>query len=123
MQKPYSKFSWNDFINRILQARYSRKSFLRLIALLVSVVLLSSRSSRRMLAESGKELKPRIKRKVKTKYDIIAVQGEEPSKITRKAVDELGGMKQFVKKGDIVVVKPNIAWDRTPEQAGNTNPV
>ena len=29
---------------------------------------------------------------------------------------------QAVKKGGIVLIKPNIGWDRTPEQAGNTNP-
>jgi len=32
-------------------------------------------------------------------------------------------MKRYVKSGDIVVVKPNIGWDRTPDQAANTNPV
>jgi uncharacterized protein (DUF362 family) len=31
-------------------------------------------------------------------------------------------MDKFVKKGAVVVVKPNIGWDRTPEQAANTNP-
>ena len=34
----------------------------------------------------------------------------------------MGGMKKFISRGDIVVIKPNIAWDRLPEQAGNTNP-
>jgi uncharacterized protein (DUF362 family) len=43
-------------------------------------------------------------------------------KITRAAVDALGGMRSFIKKGDIVVIKPNIGWDRTPEQGANTNP-
>jgi uncharacterized protein (DUF362 family) len=37
-------------------------------------------------------------------------------------MEALGGMKQFVKKGDAVWVKPNMAWDRTPEFAANTNP-
>lgn len=31
-------------------------------------------------------------------------------------------MKQFVKPGQKVVVKPNIGWDKVPELAGNTNP-
>jgi uncharacterized protein (DUF362 family) len=31
-------------------------------------------------------------------------------------------MKKFISKGDIVVIKPNIGWDRLPEQAANTNP-
>jgi uncharacterized protein (DUF362 family) len=34
----------------------------------------------------------------------------------------MGGIKKFISRGDVVVIKPNIAWDRTPEQAGNTNP-
>ena len=56
------------------------------------------------------------------KIDLAVAHGVSPSKITRAAIDAIGGMKKFVSKGDIVVVKPNIAWDRTPEQAGNTNP-
>ena len=31
-------------------------------------------------------------------------------------------MRRFVGRQDVVVIKPNIAWDRTPEQAANTNP-
>jgi uncharacterized protein (DUF362 family) len=31
-------------------------------------------------------------------------------------------MSRFVSRGDIVVVKPNIGWDRTAEYAANTNP-
>lgn len=45
-----------------------------------------------------------------------------PEAMTRAAVDRLGGMKAFVAKGDVVLVKPNIGWDRTPEQAANTHP-
>jgi uncharacterized protein (DUF362 family) len=40
----------------------------------------------------------------------------------RRAVELVGGMGRFVKAGQKVVVKPNIGWDRTPEQAANTNP-
>ncbi|MBN2466515.1 MAG: DUF362 domain-containing protein [Deltaproteobacteria bacterium] len=54
--------------------------------------------------------------------DIVAVRGTSPTAITTSAVAALGGMKRFVTRGDIVVVKPNIGWDRTPEQAANTNP-
>lgn len=43
-------------------------------------------------------------------------------KLTEKAIEALGGMKRFVSRGDVVWIKPNIAWDRTPEQAANTNP-
>ena len=44
------------------------------------------------------------------------------AKLTEKAVAALGGMERFVGKGDIVWIKPNMSWDRTPEQAANTNP-
>ena len=42
--------------------------------------------------------------------------------LVQKTIAPLGGMSAFVKKGDRVVVKPNIGWDRKPEQAANTNP-
>jgi uncharacterized protein (DUF362 family) len=42
--------------------------------------------------------------------------------LTEQALEALGGMKRFVGKGDVVWVKPNIGWDRSPEQAANTNP-
>ncbi len=56
------------------------------------------------------------------KTDLTVARGTPPAKITRAAIDALGGMKRFVSRGDVVVVKPNIGWDRTPEYAANTNP-
>jgi len=56
------------------------------------------------------------------KTDLAVASGTPPAKITRAAVDALGGMKRFISRGDVVVVKPNIGWDRTPEYAANTNP-
>lgn len=44
------------------------------------------------------------------------------AQLTEKAIEGLGGMKRFVSRGDVVWVKPNIAWDRPPELAANTNP-
>lgn len=61
-------------------------------------------------------------RHVKGTHDLAVAGGEDPALITRRAVDALGGMGRFVRKGDTVVVKPNIGWDRAPEYAGNTNP-
>ena len=55
-------------------------------------------------------------------YDLVAVMGGEPEAMFRKAIAELGGMGNFVKKGYKVVVKPNIGWDKEPHLAGNTNP-
>jgi uncharacterized protein (DUF362 family) len=46
----------------------------------------------------------------------------DPAALVRRAVEALGGMRRFISRGDIVVVKPNIGWDRTPIHAANTNP-
>jgi uncharacterized protein (DUF362 family) len=51
-----------------------------------------------------------------------AAIAEAARRLTRQAIDGLGGMARFVSRGDVVMVKPNIAWDRRPEQAANTNP-
>jgi uncharacterized protein (DUF362 family) len=53
---------------------------------------------------------------------MTVVQNGEPRALVRKALENLGGMSRFVNRQDVVVIKPNIAWDRTPEQAADTNP-
>jgi uncharacterized protein (DUF362 family) len=53
---------------------------------------------------------------------MTVVQGGEPRALVQRALEDLGGMSRFVGRQDVVVLKPNIAWDRTPEQAANTNP-
>lgn len=53
---------------------------------------------------------------------ITVVQNAEPRVLARQALENLGGIGRFVSRQDVVVIKPNIAWDRTPEQAANTNP-
>ncbi|HEX7400827.1 MAG TPA: DUF362 domain-containing protein [candidate division Zixibacteria bacterium] len=54
--------------------------------------------------------------------DLAVVTNGDPASLTRNVMELLGGMKRFVSAGDVVVVKPNIGWDRNPEQAANTNP-
>jgi uncharacterized protein (DUF362 family) len=53
---------------------------------------------------------------------MVIVKGDSPKSITEAAIDALGGIDKFISKDDIVVIKPNIGWDRVPEQAANTNP-
>jgi uncharacterized protein (DUF362 family) len=53
---------------------------------------------------------------------MTVIQGGEPRALAAQALENLGGIHRFVSRGDVVVIKPNIAWDRTPEQAANTNP-
>ncbi len=54
--------------------------------------------------------------------DLAVIQGGEPQQLAQRALEELGGIRRFISRTDNVLIKPNIAWDRTPEQAANTNP-
>src|SRR6056297_2627299 len=56
-------------------------------------------------------------------YDLVAVKDGEPTLMFDKAIEAMGGMSKFVKKGQSVVVKPNIGWDVIPERGANTNPL
>jgi uncharacterized protein (DUF362 family) len=69
---------------------------------------------------AGSIVRPRPARAAAT-AGLAAVEGSAVD-AARRAVELLGGMGRFVHSGQKVVVKPNIGWDRTPEQAANTNP-
>jgi|UniRef100_A0A7C5AKY4 uncharacterized protein (DUF362 family) len=53
---------------------------------------------------------------------IAKAEGTKWDQVTGEAIQKLGGMKKFVQPGETVVVKPNMAWDRTPELAANAHP-
>ena len=55
-------------------------------------------------------------------YDLVAVMNGEPEAMYARAIESLGGIKQFVKSGSRIIVKPNMGWDRPPEFSANTNP-
>jgi len=44
------------------------------------------------------------------------------SDMLRKALDGIGGMQHYIKPGDIVLVKPNVAFDRSPNLGATSNP-
>jgi uncharacterized protein (DUF362 family) len=54
--------------------------------------------------------------------DMVAVMGGEPAQLLERALKEMGGIGKYVKKGQTVVIKPNIGWDKKPSFAANTNP-
>lgn len=53
---------------------------------------------------------------------MVTVTGGSPEQLVDQALQALGGINRFVSRGDVVVLKPNIGWDRVPQQAANTNP-
>ncbi len=60
--------------------------------------------------------------KSNTPPDVVRVNNGEPGQLLEAALAALGGMKKFISDGDVVIVKPNMGWDRAPEYAANTNP-
>jgi uncharacterized protein (DUF362 family) len=55
--------------------------------------------------------------------DLVAVKNGEPDAMFKKAMSLMGGIEQFIKKGQTVVVKPNIGFPRKPEVGATTNPL
>jgi len=58
----------------------------------------------------------------KDEPDLVVAEDGSPKDMVRAAVGALGGMDKFIGRDKSVVVKPNIAWARTPSQAANTDP-
>lgn len=91
-----------------------RREFLKRSAALAAGATVSMSSLSGIFASSLISAKP---------YDLVAVKGGTPDVMFDRAIASMGGMKNFVKKGQTVCVKPNIGWDSTPELAANTNPL
>lgn len=53
---------------------------------------------------------------------VTLARSEDHLAALNMALGAIGGIKRFVKPGEKVVIKPNVGWDRTPEQAANSNP-
>lgn len=54
--------------------------------------------------------------------DLVIAKTGSPTQLLHAAMTPLGGMGRFVKKGQRVVIKANIAWARTPDQGCTNNP-
>jgi uncharacterized protein (DUF362 family) len=83
---------------------------------------LSERSARPMAARAEEALRDHRVAVNPQLPKLTVVQDGEPRALVQQALANLGGISRFVSRQDVVVLKPNIAWDRTPEQAANTNP-
>jgi uncharacterized protein (DUF362 family) len=56
------------------------------------------------------------------KKPVVAVAKGKPEEIVKRAVDALGGIQNFVKKGDRVVLKANMGFPNPPEWGTTTHP-
>ncbi len=55
--------------------------------------------------------------------EVVLARSEDHAEALSRALGAIGGIGRFVKPGERVLLKPNVAWDRVPQQAVNTNPV
>ena len=98
----------------------NRRSFIRKTALFSALATIYKSSLGRVPLLAGRI--GQTHDSPKGHFDLVAVRGGEPVTMYQQAMREMGGMQQFVKPGQRVVVKPNIGWDVPPERAANTNP-
>jgi len=54
---------------------------------------------------------------------VTHAKGKDYYALVARVLEPFGGIGTFVKTGDNVVIKPNMAWDRSPDQAANTHPL
>ncbi|MGQ8338074.1 DUF362 domain-containing protein [Sunxiuqinia sp. A32] len=55
-------------------------------------------------------------------YKLVSIRGGSSIGMLELGLDALGGIEKFVSKGQKVLIKPTLRWEKTPEQAANTNP-
>lgn len=54
--------------------------------------------------------------------DVGVAFGDKPLEMLRAALGAVGGMERFVTRGDVVVIKPNVAFERPAALGATTNP-
>lgn len=97
----------------------SRRKFLQVCAMAGAALKLGPFAEDALAAPAGPALSIAHYKSSPTAAEAIA---EEARRLTTEAVNALGGMGRFISRGDVVWIKPNIGWNRRPEQAATTNP-
>ncbi len=108
MLNEYNKIEWRRFLEKqyMSKNKITRRRFLRGIT--TGMVLgIFGRPS----ISFGKE-----------QYDLVVISGD-PVGATKKALEAMGGISRFVKKGQKVILKPNMSFARAPEQSATTHPL
>ncbi len=57
-----------------------------------------------------------------SKDEEFAARRDQALTMVKRALDEMGGVDRFITKGDVVVIKPNVAFDKNPDLAATTQP-
>lgn len=97
---------------------YTRREFLKTIIKGVSLLALGGSIPFRGLFSKSNNLFAEPSREP----DLYVLESTNYKKLIQEAFKCMGGIEKFVKPGNYVVIKPNAAWERKPEEAGNTHP-
>jgi uncharacterized protein (DUF362 family) len=57
-----------------------------------------------------------------SKSEVAIVKGQDPEEMVKEAISLVGGMEGIVRKGDTVLIKPNICLPLPPEKGDSTDP-
>jgi uncharacterized protein (DUF362 family) len=57
-----------------------------------------------------------------TKDEELKAREQQAFSMVKAAMDTMGGVGHFIQKGDVVVIKPNVAFDKNPDLAATTQP-
>jgi uncharacterized protein (DUF362 family) len=57
-----------------------------------------------------------------SKDEELAAREAQAFKMVKRALDEMGGVDRFIERDDVVVIKPNVAFDKNPDLAATTQP-
>lgn len=96
-----------------MKNKFSRREFIKKAAVI---------SGAGFILPSFFPLFSQAENKTSAKNIIAVCKGKDPVSLTKGVLNILGGMKKFVKKGDVVLIKPNMSWERKPDLAATTNP-
>jgi uncharacterized protein (DUF362 family) len=120
------------------QAPLSRRAFVRRV---VTSLGLGAAASYLLLAPercpgslkdmSGLRSKPRVRpltlddfrvARPVSAFDVGVGRGATTPERLQKALEAVGGLPHYIAPGDIVLLKPNVAFDRSPNLGATTNP-
>ena len=81
------------------------------------------RSFLKTVAAAASALPVVVRAEGETAATVVVVHGKDIPKMLEAGIAKMGGWEKFfTKPGMSVTLKPNVAWNSTPEQGGNTHP-
>src|SRR5262249_33385251 len=57
-----------------------------------------------------------------SREDELEAREQQAFAMVKSALETMGGVGRFIQKGDVVVIKPNVAFDKNPDLAATTQP-